>query len=64
MTEYLLSQSPGGERYGTNSCRAYGAVSDIRRYRMVMKNGTLFHSSKLYAAVGKLPAESAYVGLF
>ena len=31
-------------------------ISDIRRCRMVMKNGMLFDSSKLYAAVGILPA--------
>ena len=31
-------------------------ISDIRRCRMVMKNGMMFESSKLYAAVGILPA--------
>lgn len=31
-------------------------ISDIRRCRTVMKNGMLFDSSKLYAAIGILPA--------
>jgi hypothetical protein len=32
-------------------------ISDIRRCRMVMKNGALFDSSKIYASVGIKPAE-------
>ncbi len=32
-------------------------ISDIRRCRWVMKNGTLFNSADLYAAVGIQPAE-------
>jgi imidazolonepropionase-like amidohydrolase len=32
-------------------------ISDIRRCRMVMKNGTLYNSGDLYAAVGIQPAE-------
>ena len=32
-------------------------IGDIRRCRLVMKNGTLYNSSDLYAAVGILPAE-------
>lgn len=32
-------------------------ISDIRRCRLVMKNGTLFNSGDLYAAVGIQPAE-------
>lgn len=32
-------------------------ISDIRRCRLVMKDGTLYNSGDLYAAVGILPAE-------
>ncbi len=32
-------------------------ISDIRRCRLVMKNGTLYNSGDLYAAVGIQPAE-------
>lgn len=32
-------------------------ISDIRRCRLVMKNGTLYNSADLYAAVGIQPAE-------
>ena len=32
-------------------------ISDIRRCRLVMKNGALFESDKVYAAVGIKPAE-------
>ena len=32
-------------------------ISDIRRCRLVMKNGTLYRSADLYAAVGIQPAE-------
>jgi Amidohydrolase family len=32
-------------------------ISDIRRCRVVMKNGTLYNSGDLYAAVGMQPAE-------
>ena len=32
-------------------------ISDIRRCRLVMKNGALYNSSELYAAVGIQPAE-------
>jgi hypothetical protein len=32
-------------------------ISDIRRCRLVMKNGTLYDSGNLYAAVGILPAD-------
>jgi imidazolonepropionase-like amidohydrolase len=32
-------------------------ISDIRRSRLVMKNGTLYNSGDLYAAVGIQPAE-------
>jgi hypothetical protein len=32
-------------------------ISDIRRCRLVMKNGTLYESSEVYAAVGIKPAE-------
>jgi imidazolonepropionase-like amidohydrolase len=32
-------------------------ISDIRRCRVVMKNGTLYDSGNLYAAVGILPAD-------
>ena len=32
-------------------------ISDVRRCRMVMKNGTLFKSDAVYAAVGIKPAE-------
>jgi hypothetical protein len=32
-------------------------ISDIRRCRLVMKNGTLYNSSEVYAAVGIKPAD-------
>lgn len=32
-------------------------ISDIRRCRIVMKNGTLYNSADLYTAVGIQPAE-------
>jgi len=32
-------------------------MSDIRRCRVVMKDGALYDSGKLYAAVGIQPAE-------
>jgi imidazolonepropionase-like amidohydrolase len=32
-------------------------ISDIRRCRVVMKNGVLFRSAELYAAAGIKPAE-------
>jgi len=32
-------------------------ISDIRRCRLIMKNGTLYNSADLYAAVGIQPAE-------
>ncbi len=32
-------------------------ISDIRRCRVVMKNGTLYNSGDLYAAIGMQPAE-------
>jgi imidazolonepropionase-like amidohydrolase len=32
-------------------------ISDIRRCRMVFKNGAVFNSAKLYGAAGILPAK-------
>jgi len=44
--DFLLVDGNPGER-----------ISDIRRCRVVMKNGTLYSSGDLYAAVGIQPAE-------
>lgn len=32
-------------------------ISDIRRCRLVMKNGTLYKSDQLYSALGVTPAD-------
>jgi imidazolonepropionase-like amidohydrolase len=57
-----------GKRIGLNSARKESDfvlvdgdpsrnISDIRRCRLVAKNGTLYKSDAVYAAVGIKPAE-------